>query len=330
MDIPTQKLKTMKTMTSKVRVCFLGTPAFAAEHLLTLLNHESFEIVGVVTQPDRPAGRKMQLTPSAVKVLAEKNNIEILTPENLRKEPNIFEKIKSWKADVAVVVAFGQILSQEFLDSFKFGAVNVHGSLLPLYRGAAPIQRCLQNGDLVTGVSLQKMVFKLDAGPVLAEKKLDLDTEINATELYEKLSVLGCELLKFDLVKYVNGEIVPSVQDETKVTVAHKILKEESLANFKTDSSTAIHNKVRAFSMGPGVYVIFQGKRLKIHKTKVLDTQSESGTAGKIATLNESEIQIQCASGILSLLVVQPESKSKMPISDFIKTINLSVGDFFE
>ena len=315
-------------MTSKVRVCFLGTPSFAADHLLTLLNHEIFEVVGVVTQPDRPAGRKMQLMPSVVKELALKNNLEILTPENLRKEPLFFEKIKSWNADVAVVVAFGQILSQDFLDSFKFGAVNVHGSLLPLYRGAAPIQRSLQNGDTVTGVSLQKMVFKLDAGPVIAEKKIDLDTDINATELYQKLSVLGCELLKTDLVKYVQGEVKPVVQDESKVTVAHKILKEESLVNFKNVSAVSIHNKIRAFSMGPGVYVMLHGKRLKIHKTKVLNSNIDS--PGKINLITSDELQIQCAKNSISLLEVQPESKSKMLVTDFIKTINLKTGDFFE
>ncbi|MBY0451732.1 MAG: methionyl-tRNA formyltransferase, partial [Bdellovibrionaceae bacterium] len=124
---------------SPIRVCFLGTPGFAETHLQALLDNPRFDVVGVVTQPDRPAGRKMQLTPSPVKVLAEKKSLPILTPENLRKEPEVFEVIKSWKADVAVVVAFGQILSQEFLDSFKHGAVNIHGSLLPLWRGAAPI-----------------------------------------------------------------------------------------------------------------------------------------------------------------------------------------------
>ena len=129
---------------SVTRVCFLGTPDFAATHLDSLLKNKNYEIVGVVTQPDRPAGRKMQLTASAVKKLAVKNNLTVITPENLRKEPEAFEIIKSWKADIAVVVAFGQILSQEFLDSFKFGAVNVHGSLLPLWRGAAPIQRSIE------------------------------------------------------------------------------------------------------------------------------------------------------------------------------------------
>jgi methionyl-tRNA formyltransferase len=313
---------------SKIKVCFLGTPEFAAQHLQVLIDHPHFEVVGVVTQPDRPAGRKMQLTPSAVKVLAEKNNLQILTPENLRKEPEAFKTIQSWQADVAVVVAFGQILSQDFLDSFKFGAVNVHGSLLPLYRGAAPIQRSLQNGDAVTGVSLQKMVFKLDAGPVIAERKIELNTEINATELYAALSVLGCELLKTDLIKYVKGELTPVVQDESKVTVAHKILKEESLLDFKLPAIT-LHNKIRAFSMGPGTYVMLQGKRLKIHKTKVLSSQNLL-PVGSIAEVSAEVLNVQCANGILSLLEVQPESKPKLKIADFLKSMSFKKGDLFQ
>lgn len=310
---------------NKIKVCFLGTPEFAAQHLQTLLNHDSYELAGVVTQPDRPAGRKMLLTPSSVKVLAEKYNLKVLTPENLRKEPAVFEQIKSWKADIAVVVAYGQILSQDFLDSFKFGAVNVHGSLLPLYRGAAPIQRAIENGDFVTGVSLQQMVFKLDAGPIIAERKINLDSEINATELYQKLAVLGCELLETDLIKYINAEIQPTMQDESKVTIAHKISKEESLLNFNL-SAEKIHNKVSAFSMGPGTYVMFQGKRLKIHKTKVI---TGSGTAGKIFAMTNEELIICCGKDLISLLELQPESKPKMKASDFIKTVSLKTGDLF-
>ncbi len=313
---------------SQIKVCFLGTPEFAADHLQVLIDHPDFEVVGVVTQPDRPAGRKMQLTPSAVKVLAQKNNLQILTPENLRKEPDIFETIKSWNAQVAIVVAFGQILAQDFLDSFKFGAVNVHGSLLPLYRGAAPIQRALQNGDTLTGVSLQKMVFKLDAGPVIAERKIELNSEINATELYSALSVLGCELLKTDLIKYVKGEITPVAQDESKVTVAHKILKEESLLDFKLPVST-LHNKIRAFSMGPGTFVMFQGKRLKIHKTKVLSSQ-DALPVGSIAEVSTELIHIQCSDGILSLVEVQPESKPRLKIADFLKSMSFKKGDLFQ
>ena len=310
---------------SVIRVCFLGTPPFAAEHLAALLKDEHYQVVGVVTQPDRPAGRKMQLTPSPVKVLAEQHQIPVLTPENLRKEPQVLETIQAWKAEVAVVVAFGQILPQSFLDSFEFGAVNVHGSLLPLYRGAAPIQRSLENGDTVTGVSLQKMVFKLDAGPVIGERKIQLDPDINATELYSKLSVLGQELLKVELMDYIRGNLAPVPQDESKVTVAHKIAKEESLINWN-ESAVKIHNKVRGFSMGPGTYILFQGKRLKIHKTKVM---SDKGEAGKIISVSDSELVIACRENSISLLEVQPESKPRMKIQDYLKSVQLKKGDSF-
>lgn len=311
---------------SVIRVCFLGTPDFAVTHLQALLKNKNFAVVGVVTQPDRPAGRKMQLTPSPVKSLALENQLPVLTPENLRKEPETFEKIKEWKADVAVVVAFGQILSQEFLNSFQFGAVNVHGSLLPLWRGAAPIQRSIEAGDTVTGVSLQKMVKKLDAGAVVGERKIELNNEINATELYLKLADLGCELVNRELVDYVQGKIFPQEQDESKVTIAPKIEKEESLIQWSIPA-VKIHNKVRAFSMGPGTYVMFQGKRLKIHKTKVVSNQE--GTPGKIFEISSGELQVQTSQGVLSLLEVQPESKAKMPIQDFLKSVTLKKGDQF-
>lgn len=312
---------------SVIRVCFLGTPEFAAQHLETLLAHPKFKVVGVVTQPDRPAGRKMQLTPSAVKVVAVKNNLDVLTPENLRKEPDVFEKIKTWNADVAVVVAFGQILSQPFLDAFPHGAVNVHGSLLPLWRGAAPIQRSIEAGDKVSGVALQRMVQKLDAGPIIGERQVVLDEVITATELYNQLSVLGCELITTDLVDYVQGKITPVVQDESKVTLAAKIMKEESLIDWST-TAEKIHNKVRAFSMGPGTYCLFQGKRLKIHKTKMLDS-GNVGHDGQVNYVDDTSLVIQTGLGLLSLLEVQPESKSKMAIQDFLKSVSLKKGDLF-
>lgn len=312
---------------SVIRVCFLGTPDFAAKHLQTLLNDDHYKIVGVVTQPDRPSGRKMQLTPSPVKELALKNNLEVITPENLRKEPEAFEIIKSWQAEVAVVVAFGQILSQDFLDSFSYGAVNVHGSLLPKWRGAAPIQRSIEAGDSVTGVCLQRMVKKLDAGPVIGERRVQLDSEINATELYDRLAVLGCELLHVDLMDYIRGNLAPQVQDETQVTIAPKIEKEESLLDFSKPALN-LHNKIRAFSMGPGTFVNFQGKRLKIHKTKVVE-QSSSVKPGEVALVSANELHIQTSKGQLSLLEVQPESKNKMSVTDFLKSHTLVKGQSF-
>ena len=316
---------------SRFRLCFLGTPQFAEVHLQSLLLNPNYEVVGVVTQPDRPAGRKMQLTPSPVKILAQKHGLPVLTPEKLRHEPEAFAAVKSWNADAAVVVAFGQILSQEFLDSFKFGAVNVHGSLLPKWRGAAPIQRSLEAGDRVTGVSLQKMVKKLDAGPIIGEKKIELNDAINATELYERLAVLGCELLRDDLYKYLCGEIVPRPQDETQVTFAAKIEKEESLLDWNLPARS-LHNKIRAFSMGPGTYVMFQGKRLKIHQTDVLQTNDPAVPPGCVSEISGERLSVQTTDGALLLREVQPESKPRMNIRDFLKVVaqsSLRKGDKF-
>lgn len=313
---------------SVVRVCFLGTPEFAAEHLNCLLNDEHYEVVGVVTQPDRPSGRKMQLAPSPVKVLAEKHHLPVLTPESLRKDPLVLETIKNWKAEVAVVVAFGQILPQTFLDSFAFGAVNVHGSLLPLWRGAAPIQRSLEAGDQVTGVSLQKMVYKLDAGPVIGERKLVLSSTTTAKDVYSQMAILGCELLKTELMDYIRGNLIPVVQDESKVTIAPKIEKEESLIQFST-TARKIHNKVRAFNMGPGTYINFSGKRLKIHTTEVIN-HDYKGVPGRIHVKTNEDLVIETSEGLLKLIEVQPESKSKMSIVDFLKSFSLNTGDMFE
>ncbi len=312
---------------SSVRICFLGTPEFAAVHLNSLLQNSNYKIVGVVSQPDRPAGRKMQLTASAVKQLALSHHLKIITPENLRKESAQLNIIKTWNADVAVVVAYGQILSQEFLDSFKFGAVNVHGSLLPRWRGAAPIQRCIEAGDKFGGVSLQKIVKKLDAGAVIGERKTELNSEITASELYPKLALLGCELLQNELLSFLKGKIEARDQDESLVTLAPKIEKEESLLNW-SQPAKALHDKVRAFTMGPGTYVLFQNKRLKIHKTKVVRCD-EALIPSRVNLINSQELIIETSNGCLSLLEVQPESKSKLAIQDFLKSVNIKKGDLF-
>lgn len=312
---------------SVIRVCFLGTPDFAAKHLQQLLNDDHYEVIGVVTQPDRPAGRKMQLHPSPVKVLALAKGLPVINSENLRKDPEAMAIIHSWRAEIAIVVAYGQILSQEFLDSFEFGAVNVHGSLLPKWRGAAPIQRSIEAGDLVTGVSLQKIVRKLDAGAVIGERRVTLNDDVTATELYDQLALLGCDLLHIELMDYIRGNLAPIEQDESQVTVAPKIEKEESLIQWN-QPARKIHNKVRAFTMGPGTFVMFQGKRLKILSTKVTDVRS-TGPAGQIESVSASELIMQTSEGLISLIEVQPESKSKMLIADFLKTVSLKKGDSF-
>lgn len=310
---------------SKVRVCFLGTPEFAVTALKALLEDDHFDVVGVVTQPDRPAGRKLQLTPSPVKVLALAHGLKVLTPESLKADAAAVEEIRSWGAEVGVVVAFGQILTQSFMDSFPFGCVNVHGSILPRWRGAAPIQRAIEVGDAESGVALQKMVKKLDAGDILGIRKVRISPEMNALELHDQLAVLGADLLRVELMDYVRGNLVPVPQDESQVTIAKKIDKLESLVDWK-DSAKAIDGKIRGFVYGPGTYTVLGGKKLKLHKA-----QPVSGVAtvppGTVTSVSDEFISVATGDGVLRLFEVQPESRNRMKVVDFLKGHPLKVGD---
>lgn len=307
---------------SKVRVCFLGTPEFAVVALEALMQDEHFEVVGVVTQPDRPAGRKMVLTPSPVKILALTKGIPVLSPESVNKD-FILTEIQKWSAEVAVVVAFGQILGTKFLNLFRFGAVNVHGSVLPRWRGAAPIQRALEFGDQESGVALQKVVKELDAGDVIGIRRLSLDSQINAKELHDKLALLGAELLHVEFMDYVRGNLVPQPQDVSAVTYAKKIDKNEAQIEWQQPAEK-IHNKVRAFVMGPGTYTFLQGKKLKIHKTKV---HPGSGAAGQVVEVDEEKLVLGTGAGLLEILELQPESRNRMKVSEFVKGHSVAKGD---
>ena len=301
---------------SKVRVCFLGTPDFATVALKALLQDEHFEVVGVVTQPDRPSGRKLQMTPSPVKSLAVSHGLKVLSPESLKNNPLIVDEIKTWGAEVGVVVAFGQILTEDFINLFHFGCVNIHGSLLPRWRGAAPIQRAVEAGDAVTGVTLQKIVKRLDAGDMLGTRKLVLNDEINAMEVHDQLAVLGADLLRVELMDYVRGHLAAIPQDENFVTHAKKLDKAESLIDWSLDA-VKIHNKVRGFAMGPGVYMNLAGKKLKIHKTKVSGEKS-SKAPGKFFSEGD-QIFVPTGDGLLELLIVQPESRNRQSAEEFLK-----------
>ena len=310
---------------SKVRVCFLGTPEFAVTSLKALLEDDHFEVVGVVTQPGRPAGRKLQLTPSPVKVLALEHHLKVLTPESLKNSPEMNEEIKSWGAEVGVVVAFGQILTQAFLDSFPFGCVNVHGSILPRWRGAAPIQRAIEAGDAETGVTLQKMVKKLDAGDIIGIRKVTIHPEMTAMELHDQLAVLGADLLRVELMDYVRGNLAPIPQDESQVTVARKIDKLESEVDWNA-SAKAIDGKIRGFVYGPGTYTILQGKKLKLHKATPVSEPTKAAP-GTIVAVNPDHISVATGEGILKLYEVQPESRNRMKVADFLKGHDLKPGD---
>jgi len=310
---------------SKVRVCFLGTPEFAVTSLKALLADDHYEVVGVVTQPDRPSGRKLQLTPSPVKALAQMHGLKVVAPESLKKNPLIVDEIRTWGAEVGVVVAFGQILTEDFMSSFQFGCVNVHGSILPKWRGAAPIQRSLEAGDLETGVTLQKMVKKLDAGDIIGIRKVQVSDDMEAMGLHDVLADLGADLLRVELMDYVRGNLAPVPQDESQVTIAPKIDKSECLLDWKL-SGRALWGKVRGFTYGPGTYTTLAGKKLKIHRAAFVD-QNASALPGVITSVGADHFNVATGSGLLKIIEVQPESRNRQSVTDFLKGNPLKAGD---
>lgn len=326
---------------SRVRALFLGTPDIAKYCLEAMIKDPHFEVVGVVTQPDRPAGRKLEFQPSPVKALAKPLGIPVLTPENINT-PEMMEGLATLRAEVAVVVAYGQILKQPFLDLYPLKVVNVHASLLPRWRGAAPIQRALMNGDRESGVCLQVMVKKLDAGPVLGSRVIPLDDEINAFGLYQQCMEKGAELIAVDLMDYLRGNLSAVPQDSARVTVAPKIDKSEAEINWSWPA-VKIHNLVRGLAMAPVAQTRRAGKILKVHRTRVVGAgaNGSSGGAnvsnvgashgganpGRMSLTSDGRVLVECGSGYLELIEVQPESKARMPVLDYLRGYPVQSGE---
>lgn len=306
------------------RVLFFGSPDFALPSLISLYENPRLELVAVVSQPDRPSGRRMKHQPTAIKSKAQELGVPVHTPDSVNT-PEFLELVKSYGADAGVVVAFGQILSQKLLDLFPQGLVNLHGSLLPRWRGAAPIQRALMEGDKESGVSLQKVVRKLDAGDVLGERRLPLGDEMNAVELYDRLAHLGVELLEGEFLQYLDGALTPQPQDEALVTIAPKIQKSEAEIDWK-NSAQALHNKVRGLAMGPQPWTYCGAKKLKLLRTRVVPAGG-SGDPGVVLSVGEESFVVQCGQAALEVLEVQPESKAKMTAGEFLRGHRLHPGD---
>ena len=318
---------------SKVRVVFLGTPDFAVTCLQGLMEDTHFEIVGVVTQPDRPAGRKMQMQPSAVKNYCLSHGLRVISPESINTD-SMLQQIEIWGAEVAVVVAYGQLLSEKFLKLFPLGAVNIHGSLLPRWRGAAPIQRAIEFGDSETGVALQKVVKKLDAGDVLGFRRISITEETDAQSMFEQMATAGVDLLHVEFMDFVRGNLVGEPQDESLVTYAKKIDKAEGEIKW-TEPAIAISQKVRAFIMGPGTWSYLEKKKIKIHKVRLLSAEQtlackQNLSTGSIVKAEGADLWVQTGNGILSLIELQPESRNRQLAADFLKGYSLKVGDRFE
>lgn len=313
---------------SKFRILFLGTPEFAVTSLKRLIDDQDhFDIAAVITQPDRPAGRKMQLKPSPVKALALEHGLPVFTPESVNTE-EFRAQIQALGAESAAVVAFGQILGQKFLDLFPRGCVNVHGSVLPRWRGAAPIQRAIMAGDKESGVALQMVVRKLDAGPVLGLRRISITDEMNAIDLHDELKMLGADLLHIEYMDYLRGNLTPVPQNESQVTIAPKIEKSEARIDWSR-SAKEIFNQIRGLAMGPCAYAVRNGQSVKLHKTRVVQEQGENGTPGQVTRVDSNSFHVACSQGVLEVLEVQPESRSRQAVSEYLRGYPLQPGDQF-
>lgn len=303
-------------MSDSLRIIFAGTPDFAAHHLDALLSSEH-QIVGVFTQPDRPAGRGKKLMPSPVKVLAEEKGIPVYQPASLRQQENQ-QLVADLHADVMVVVAYGLILPKAVLDMPRLGCLNVHGSLLPRWRGAAPIQRALWAGDLETGVTIMQMDVGLDTGDMLYKLACPITAEDTSATLYNKLAQLGPQGLLETLTQIATGTAAPEVQDETLVTYAEKLSKEEALINWSL-SAVQLERCIRAFTPWPMSYFVIEDQPVKVWKASVINTQAKA-EPGTIIESNKQGIQVATADGILNLESLQPAGKKAMNAQDLLNS----------
>ncbi|MHB0987351.1 MAG: methionyl-tRNA formyltransferase [Bellilinea sp.] len=294
-----------------LRTVFMGSPEFARTILQALIGRTN--LVGVVTQPDRPAGRGKVLTAPPVKMLAEEAGIPVMQPERLRR-PEAFDQLAAWQPDLIVVAAFGQILRQNVLDLPKFGCINIHASLLPRWRGAAPIQAALLHGDRQTGVTIMKMDAGVDTGDILSQRAVEIAEQDNTVSLTDRLAVAGAELLLATLPPYLDGKIQPTPQDNALATYAPMLKKEDGLLDF-SESAKALVCKVRAYNPWPGAYFQWEGQPIKVLSASSLsETGLQSAQHGTVNGLPA----IGTAEGALVLREVQPAGKKPMPGGVFL------------
>lgn len=303
-----------------VRVLFLGTPAFAAESLSALLA-SSHDVVGVVAQPDRKAGRGLKLHRPEVAQLAEKNDIPLLQPHKIRTE-DFLEAIKGFEADIGVVVAYGRILPDSLLEVPRHGFINVHASILPFYRGAAPIQRAIENGDEETGVTIMQVDSELDHGAVFSIARTPIDPNEHTPALAERLARLGGNALVEVLDQIETATASSTSQEHDHATVAPKIEKRESIVEW-SESAKTIFDRYRAFDPWPGVSIEVGGQAIRLTQ---IDLDSATGSPGTILALEEESLVVAVGTGSLRLTRVQRPGKGPVSAADFARGLKLKIG----
>ena len=289
----------------------MGSPDFSLPSLLKLA--ERYSVVGVVTQPDRPAGRGRTMTAPAIKSLAESLGLPVIQPRRLR-EPEAMQHLSDWKPDLIVVAAFGQILRQDVLELPPKGCINVHASLLPRWRGAAPIQAAILNGDPVTGVSIMKMDAGIDTGDTLSQRTIPILPDDTAGSLSERLALAGAELLIESLPPYILGELIPKPQLEELASYAPMLKKDDGRLDF-SQTAVALERRVRALNPWPGAFTIWENQPLKIHRAHVSSQQAAPGEL----LIVEGQPAIGTADGVLILDDLQPAGKRPMPGETFLR-----------
>lgn len=303
-------------MNSKIyKTIFFGTPEFAVPVLKILATLPYLKIKAVVTQQDKPIGKKQIITPSPVKIMAEKNNIPVLQPKKIKTE-EFEEKLRQLNPDVAIIVAYGKIIPKNLLNIPQHGWLNIHASLLPKYRGASPIQGAILNGEETTGVSLMKIDAGLDSGPVISQKRITIEQSDNSQTLHNKLSRLGAELAEKALLDYLEGKIKPQPQDNSKATETKIIKKEDGQIDWSKQAEF-IERQIRAFTPWPGAFCFWNDKRLKIIEATIYQ-KSDQLLPGLTKEIN-SNIIAGCGKGNLELKTIQLEGKKRQPVSAFIK-----------
>lgn len=299
-----------------MRIVFMGTPDFAVPCLDALVK-DGNEIAGVFTQPDKPKGSGYTMTPPPVKERALEYGLDVYQPMTL-KDAEIQEQLRSLSPEMIVVVAYGKILPKEIIDMPVYGCVNIHASLLPLYRGAAPIQQSVLDGCTVTGVTAQCMDIGIDTGDILMKSETEIGENETADELHDRLSIMGAELIVKVVHSASEGTLTREKQDESKATHVGKLTKEMSVINFGR-SAREIHNQVRGLNSWPSASAMLNGRRIKIHRTLI---SNGKGEPGEVLSLNP--LIVACGEGALEIVELQPEGKKKMSASAFVNGLHVN------
>lgn len=308
-----------------MKILFMGTPDFALFSLKELCESGK-NVIGVITQPDKPKGRGYVLTPPPVKVYANEKNIPVYQPNTLKGE-DFAALLKELDPDLIAVVAYGKILPKNVLDYPKYGCINVHGSLLPKYRGAAPMQRAIIDGCEKTGITTMYMAEGLDTGDMLLSEECDISANDNFEDVHDRLGGLGAKLLIKTVDGLENGTLTRIPQDDSLSTYAEKITKAECLIDFSLPANT-VHNKIRGLSPIPLSFTHTKdGKLLKIISSEIADNTEPHSNFGEVLSLDDGKITVACGVGAVSILRVLPEGKGSMPSADFIRGRKIDVGD---